>query len=72
MYKLVVAPLIAYLAKLRFPALFAITAVLFIVDFFIRDVIPFIDEIMLGLSAAFLGIWKKRKEPGPAGDNRGQ
>jgi hypothetical protein len=72
MYKLVVAPLIAYLAKLRFPALFAITAVLFIVDFFIPDVIPFIDEIMLGLSAALLGIWKKRKEPGPAGDNRGQ
>lgn len=72
MYKLVVAPLIAYLAKLRFPALFAITAVLFIVDFFIPDVIPFIDEIMLGLSAALLGIWKKRKEPGPAGDSRGQ
>ena len=72
MYKLVVAPLIAYLAKLRFPALFAITAVLFIVDFFIPDVIPFIDEIMLGLSVALLGIWKKRKEPGPAGDNRGQ
>ncbi|MEF8719967.1 MAG: DUF6116 family protein [Candidatus Accumulibacter necessarius] len=72
MYKLVVAPLIAYLAKLRFPALFAITAVLFIVDFFIPDVIPFIDEIMLGLSAALLGIWKKRKEPGPAGDNRSQ
>jgi hypothetical protein len=72
MYKLVVAPLIAYLAKLRFPALFAITAVLFIVDFFIPDVIPFIDEIMLGLSAALLGIWKKRKEPGSAGDNRGQ
>ncbi len=47
MYKLVIAPLIAYLAKLRFPALFAITAVLFIVDFVIPDVIPFIDEIML-------------------------
>ena len=72
MYKLVVAPLIADLAKLRFPALFAITAVLFIVDFFIPDVIPFIDEIMLGPSAALLGIWKKRKEPGSAGDNGGQ
>ncbi|MCU0811902.1 MAG: hypothetical protein MUE59_12885 [Thiobacillaceae bacterium] len=72
MFKLIIAPLIAYLAKLRFPVLFAITAVLFILDFFIPDVIPFIDEIMLGLSAALLGSWKKRKKPGSAGDNGGQ
>ncbi len=72
MYKLIIAPLIAYLAKLRFPALFAITAVLFILDFFIPDVIPFIDEIMLAVSAALLGRWKKRKEPDSAGDNGGQ
>jgi hypothetical protein len=32
MFKLIIAPLIAYLAKLRFPVLFAITAVLFILD----------------------------------------
>ena len=40
MFKLIIAPLIAYLARLRFPALFAITAVLFILDFFIPDVHP--------------------------------
>ncbi len=67
MFKLIIAPLIAYLAKLRFPALFAITAVLFILDSFIPDAIPFVDEILLGLSAALLGSWKKRKEPGAAG-----
>ncbi|MBL8421643.1 MAG: hypothetical protein JNK92_13535 [Dechloromonas sp.] len=71
MYKFVIAPLVAYLTRLRFPALFAITAVLFILDFFIPDVIPFVDEILLGLGAALLGSWKRRKEPGPAGDKGG-
>ncbi|MGB8545220.1 MAG: DUF6116 family protein [Azonexus sp.] len=56
---------------MRFPALFAITAVLFILDFFIPDILPFVDEILLGLGAALLGSWKKRKEPGSAGDKGG-
>lgn len=63
MYKLLMAPLIAYLTKLRFPALFAIAVVLFILDVFIPDGIPFVDEILLGLGAALLGSWKKRKAP---------
>ena len=57
MFKLIIAPLIAYLTRLRFPALFAIAAVLFILDFLIPDAIPFVDEILLGLSAALLGSW---------------
>jgi len=68
MLKLIIAPLIAYLARLRFPALFGITTVLFILDFFIPDVIPFVDEILLGLGAALLGNWKKRKDPNPPND----
>jgi hypothetical protein len=71
MFKLIIAPLIAYLARLRFPVLFAITTVLFILDFFIPDAIPFVDEILLGLGAALLGSWKKRKEPRSAGDKGG-
>jgi hypothetical protein len=43
-----IAPLIAYLTRLRFPVPFAITAVY---------------EILLGLGAALLGSWKKRKKP---------
>ena len=72
MFKLIIAPLIAYLVKLRFPVLFAITAVLFILDSFIPDAIPFVDEILLGLGAALLGSWKKRKEPNPPNDPSGR
>ncbi len=61
MLKSLVTPLIAYLAKLRFPTLFGITVVLFILDFFTPDFIPFADEILLGLAAALLASWKKRK-----------
>jgi len=72
MFKLIIAPLIAYLARLRFPVLFAIAAVLFILDFVIPDAIPFVDEILLGLGAALLGNWKKRKDPNPPNDPSGQ
>jgi hypothetical protein len=51
--------------------MFAITGALFILDFFIPNVLPFVDEILLGLGAVLLGSWKKRKEPGSAGDNGG-
>lgn len=54
--------LIASLAtRLRFPQLFAFTATLFLLDMLIPDLIPFIDEVLLGLVALLLGMW--RKEP---------
>lgn len=71
MLKSLVAPLIAYVAKLRFPTLFKLTLALFLIDFFTPDLIfPFIpvDEILLGLSAALLASWKKRKEPNNGND----
>lgn len=61
MIKLLIGPLIAYLAKLRFPTLFMVTAVLFVLDFFIPDAIPFADEALLALGTALLGSLKKRK-----------
>jgi hypothetical protein len=63
MLKSLVAPLIAYVAKLRFPTLFKITLALFFIDFFTPDFIPFADELMLGFGAALLASWKKRKDP---------
>jgi len=59
-FKLLLGPLIAYLATLRFPLLFALTAALFILDLLIPDTIPFVDEILFGLGAALLGNWRKR------------
>lgn len=54
-----------YAARLRFPQLFAFTGTLFLLDMLIPDLIPFMDEMMLGLLTLLLGMW--RKEP-PAGD----
>ncbi len=70
MLKTLIAPLIAYAAKLRFPTLFKLTLALFLIDFFTPDLLfPFIpvDEILVGLMAALFAAWKKRKEPENAG-----
>jgi len=50
--------------------LFLVTATLFVLDLLIPDVIPFIDEILLGLGTLLLARWKNRKPRPipPAGD----
>jgi hypothetical protein len=58
----IIGPLQSFFSKLQFPTLFGIAVTLFILDFFLPDLIPFADEIILALSAALLGIWKKRKK----------
>jgi Family of unknown function (DUF6116) len=57
-----------YLSGLRFPRLFAITAVVFLLDLLIPDVIPFADEIILALVTAMLASFKRR--PGDGGGKR--
>ena len=47
---------------LRFPALAALIAGLFLLDLAIPDLIPFVDEALLGLFAAALATL--RKKPG--------
>jgi hypothetical protein len=54
------APLLGYAKKLRFPWLFGITVTLLIVDLIIPDMIPFADEALLGLGALLLGSLKNR------------
>ncbi len=49
------------LGNLRFPQLFVVTAVLFVADLAIPDVIPFVDEILLGLATLLLASLRKRK-----------
>ena len=52
-----------FAAKLRFPTLFLITAGLFLLDLVIPDMIPFADELLLGLGTLLLGSLRKRKLP---------
>lgn len=61
MPNLLVAPLLRWLGKLGYPRLFVVTAVLFVLDMLIPDVIPFADELLLGLATLLLANWKKRK-----------
>ena len=49
-----------YAAGLRFPTLFVVAAMLFVIDVIVPDVIPFFDEIMLALTTLLLGALKKR------------
>ena len=51
-----------YLGRLRFPSLLALTATLFVLDVLIPDVLPFADEVFLGLLSALFASWKRRKE----------
>jgi hypothetical protein len=58
-------PLLRWLRKLSYPKLFVGTALLFVVNIFIPDPIPFIDELLLGLATILLANWKDRKgKPG--------
>ena len=54
-------PLITWASRLKFPRLLLLTAVLFVVDLIVPDLIPFIDEILLGLTALVLASIKKRR-----------
>jgi len=60
-------PLVAFVtrfaSKLRYPHLFLITASLFVLDLLIPDVIPFADEILLGLGTLLLAGLRGKKEP---------
>ncbi len=52
--------------RVKHPLLFLAVLALFVVDLLIPDLIPFIDELMLGLLTAFLGAWRARRKPGPS------
>ena len=50
-----------FASRLRFPQLFAFAAALFVVDLLIPDLIPFFDEILLGLVTLLLGSLKNKE-----------
>ncbi|HLF57077.1 MAG TPA: DUF6116 family protein [Thermoanaerobaculia bacterium] len=49
--------------RLRFPQLFAVMLAIFLFDVVFPDLVPFVDEILLGLGTALFGMWR---EPVPA------
>jgi hypothetical protein len=50
--------------RLRSPQLVAILGMLFLADLFVPDIIPFVDEVVLGLLALLATQWKVRRQPG--------
>ncbi|KGQ20410.1 putative transmembrane protein [Lysobacter dokdonensis DS-58] len=54
---------LGFVSKLSFPRLFMVTAALFALDTLIPDIIPFADEILLGLGTLLLANIRKRKDP---------
>ncbi len=47
-------------SKLRFPKLFVLVLLLFLVDLVVPDFIPFFDEIILGLLSVMLGMLRSK------------
>jgi hypothetical protein len=57
-----VGTVLRWSSGLRFPYLFMLMAVLFVFNLFIPDVVPFADEIIMGLVAAVLASLRKKPE----------
>jgi hypothetical protein len=62
MTRFLLKPFMRWAEKLQHPTLFRITALLFALDMVIPDVIPFADEILLGLATLLFANWKRRGE----------
>ena len=56
-------PFLSWAGKLRYPILFKLTAVLFLLTLFIPDPVPLVDEVLLGLGTLLLANWKRRRDP---------
>jgi hypothetical protein len=52
-----------FAGRLRFPYLFALTAIMFVVNLFVPDAVPFADEILMGLLTVLLASIRKRRDP---------
>ena len=66
MPSVIILPILNWARKLRFPTLFKITAALFAFSVLLPpglDPIPFLDELLLGMTTIVLANWKNRKDP---------
>ena len=55
-----------FAAGLRFPTLFALTAGLFLFDLVVPDLVPFVDEMLLGFGTLLLAALRRRRPPAAA------
>lgn len=53
-----------FAGRLRFPQLFTVVLVIFLVDLVVPDMIPFLDEILFGLLTVLLGSLKRGDDGG--------
>lgn len=51
-----------FASRLKFPHLFWLTAILFLFDLVIPDLIPFADEVLLALLSLLFATWRKGPE----------
>jgi len=54
--------LIRWASRLRFPYLFILTLVLFVLNVFIPDALPLADELIMGLVAMLLASLRKKPD----------
>jgi hypothetical protein len=47
--------------NLRFPGLFALLAAVTLLDIFVPDFVPFVDEIILAILTMLFALWKDRR-----------
>ncbi len=66
----IAALLLRFLGRLKFPTLFKLTAAFFLLDLFIPDLVPFADELLLGLAALLFSQWRKPKDEVATTDSR--
>jgi hypothetical protein len=57
--------LLRFAERLSFPRLFLLTAALFVLTLIVPDPLPWVDEILLGLSTLLLANLRRRRRPGP-------
>ena len=50
-----------FASRLSFPKLFFVLAGLFILDFFVANPFPFVDEVILGILAVMVGMWREKR-----------
>lgn len=64
MSRLFLSPILAWLGRLRNPQLFIVIAALFAIDLWVPDLLPFLDELLLGSLTLWLGS-RRRRQTGP-------